>query len=86
MYKALLKKLDEAGSQGLDLSPGDPVAKEAAAAIRSLLKKHTRTRYFALKRAMYSKSSIEEVASLSLLRGMNAIRLQLDDMGLTEVE
>lgn len=32
----LLKKLDENASTGFDLSPGDPVCKEAATAIRKL--------------------------------------------------
>jgi hypothetical protein len=36
--KSLLKRLDEAGATGLDLSPGDPLAKEAAAEIRRLNK------------------------------------------------
>lgn len=34
---SLLKKLEEADATGLDLSPGDPLAKEAAATIQSLL-------------------------------------------------
>lgn len=32
----LLKKLDEAGRQGLDLSPGDNLCREAAKVIREL--------------------------------------------------
>jgi organic radical activating enzyme len=35
--KPLLDRLDSAGRTGLDLSPGDPLAAEAAAAIRELL-------------------------------------------------
>lgn len=38
-YDALLKKLDEDGNTGADLSPGDPTAGEAAAAIRALQKR-----------------------------------------------
>jgi hypothetical protein len=34
----LLKRLDEEGAIGLDLSPGDPLCKEAANVIRQLLK------------------------------------------------
>jgi len=33
----LLRKLDQAGATGLDLSPGDPLAKAAAEEIRRLL-------------------------------------------------
>ena len=36
-YVALLKELDEQGGQGLDLSPGDPVCRQAASAIRALI-------------------------------------------------
>ena len=34
---ALLKRLDDAGGIGADLSPGDPLARDAADAIRDLL-------------------------------------------------
>lgn len=37
MYEQLLKKLDDAGNIGADLSPGDPMAREAAEVIRELL-------------------------------------------------
>ena len=37
--KNLLKRLDEAGNTGLDLSPGDPVCAEAAKEIRRLTRK-----------------------------------------------
>jgi hypothetical protein len=36
-YAALLERLDAEGRTGCDLSPGEPWAKEAAAAIRELL-------------------------------------------------
>lgn len=34
--EAVLKQLDDAGATGLDLSPGDPTAREAARVIRGL--------------------------------------------------
>lgn len=36
-YDELLKKLDEEGNQGCDLSPGNLICKEAARAIRELI-------------------------------------------------
>jgi hypothetical protein len=72
----LLRKLDENGSTGLDMSPGDPVAKEAAETIRKLERENSELR--CVKPKMSREDVTAQAVAEMLKKGRDGAYLEVN--------